>query len=78
MKTKDGGPAFHSITCKNFDGFTPAPTLIYHKGMSLRDWFAGQALAILADANVNLTAEELAKCCYQNADAMIAAREVKP
>lgn len=77
MKTKDGGPAFHAITCKNGDNYN-APTLIYHKGMSLRDWFAGQALAILADANVNLTAEELAKCCYQNADAMIAAREVKP
>lgn len=77
MKTKDGGPAFHSITCKNGDNYT-APTLVYHKGMSLRDWFAGQALAILADANVNLTAEELAKCCYQNADAMLEQREVKP
>lgn len=78
MKTKDGGPAFHSITCKGGDSTFAPPTYTYHKGMSLRDWFAGQALAILADANVNLTVEELAKCCYQNADAMIAAREVKP
>lgn len=46
-------------------------------GMSLRDWFAGQALAMTAPAYVNLpeSAEILARRCYAVADAMLAERE---
>jgi hypothetical protein len=67
----DGGPAF------------PAPAYaanITDKGMSLRDYFAGQALAgALADPTCDLYPSELAKIAYTEADAMLAARkEVQP
>lgn len=79
MKTKDGGTAFHSITCKNGDNYTP-PTLQYHKGMSLRDYFAGQALAGLVAHNDYgcVSDQDVADGAYCYADAMLAAREVKP
>jgi hypothetical protein len=42
--------------------------------MTLRDYFAGQALAgMLADPNVG-TAEATAECAYHMADAMLAGR----
>ena len=50
-------------------------------GMSLRDWFAGQALtALLGDTSVEWDAsgERLARFAYKMADAMIKAREQKP
>lgn len=40
-------------------------------GMSLRDWFAGQALAVLA---CDFCAEEVAFRAYEYADAMLAER----
>ena len=46
-----------------------------HYGMSLRDWFAGQALAGFA---VGHLPELCASLAYQYADAMLAARKVKP
>jgi hypothetical protein len=48
--------------------------------MTLRDWFAGQALAgALADPTCDLSPIELAKIAYKEADAMLAARkEVQP
>lgn len=70
---KDGGPAFHSITCRAGDNYN-APTLIYHRGMSLRDWFAGQALPVV-DSRSHGTPLDIATECYQLADAMIEARE---
>lgn len=42
--------------------------------MSLRDWFAGQALALMADGTYNGTPENTAETCYRVADAMIAKR----
>jgi hypothetical protein len=46
-----------------------------HCGMSLRDWFAGQALTgILAYSNSSMNAG-LAKSAYALADAMLVARE---
>lgn len=66
MTINDGGPAF--------------PTR-YHEdmhGMTLRDWFAGQALAGLVTDYSTKEAKLLARHCYEYADAMLEAREVKP
>ena len=47
-------------------------------GMTLRDYFAGQALAgALADPTCDVSPIELAKIAYREADAMLAAREAK-
>jgi len=69
---KDGGPAFaFSVP----ELFTAA-----HEGMSLRDWFAGQALVMLPHmgCGADLDTHDTAMAAYQIADAMLAAREVKP
>ena len=48
-------------------------------GMTLRDYFAGQALAgALADPTCDVSPIELAKIAYREADAMLAAREATP
>jgi len=44
-------------------------------GMTLRDWYAGQALAGLASNN---HPDRAAAIAHQCADAMLAAREMKP
>ncbi len=87
MTQKDGGPAFPHNE-KHDDG-THWST---HAGMSLRDWFAGQALVGLTsgdDAPLVLQGQEtaddarrrvwagVAKVAYVIADAMLAARESK-
>lgn len=58
----DGGPAFPSQPWdKNFQ-----------PGMSLRDWFAGQALTgLMALQFVKASNEEFAKISYKTADAML-------
>ena len=66
----DGGQAFPAGN----------PTHGGHEGMTLRDWFAGQALAGMG---VECTSDEfchssVAECAYAYADAMLKAREVKP
>lgn len=76
----DGGPAFPLAS--DISGHT--------HGMSLRDWFAGQALIALgnlAPFNENGTPiawtdlveirRRRAEWAYQQADAMLAAREVR-
>lgn len=81
MDTKDtSGPAFPTV----------AGQTVYSNGMTLRDWFAGQALASLAgDINPHLPnsrasamwpepqelADRRAKWAYLQADAMLAARK---
>lgn len=64
--TNDGGLAFPMASS---DGYAQC-------GMTIRDYFAGQALATLAKciADERVAAE----WCYGMADAMIAARENKP
>lgn len=70
-KRNDGGPAFAALA-------TTAMGDVHHQeGMSLRDWFAGQALVafIAADGaqffeRVNDHAED----AYAQADAMLKAR----
>ena len=73
---KDGGPAFPRPISR--DG-TDARADMFHAqdGMSLRDWFAGQALKIAARNFGRLpdTAPVLAEYCYEIADAMLKARE---
>jgi hypothetical protein len=69
----DGGPAFpqagHTLPSGNYEW----PV----EGMSLRDWFAGQALAGLVFHNDYgaRSDDEIANGAYAYADAMIAARK---
>ena len=73
----DGGPAFPRMPVFNYSEKGLVPTEF--PGMSLRDWFAGQALCgILASyaermniADPTLCAEE----AYRRANAMLKARE---
>ena len=59
----DGGPAFPN---RGVNSHGPSN----YDGMSLRDWFAGQALA-----GCNSDDQELvAKWCYEMADVMLAVR----
>lgn len=51
------------------------------QGMSLRDWFAGQALAGLCTALISHTRDEregIVERAYAMADAMLSEREVEP
>jgi len=60
------------------DGGAAFPVMYVSEGMTLRDYFAGQALAgALADPNVNMPPAQLAELAYMEADAMLAARERK-
>lgn len=75
MKKNDGGPAFPTPVNEyeeQNEGWEDYP-----KGMSLRDWFAGQALSgwmsSPAHKGTFLPADD-AKYLYQVADAMIAER----
>jgi len=64
----DGGPAFPRIGIGD---------LYYDAaGMSLRDWFAGQALAGFAAEKCS--ADQTAHAAYLMADAMLAARKETP
>lgn len=71
----DGGPAFPTP-----DVYHPNNEVEYGQpGMSLRDWFAGQALAgLCADSNLGGKAALFAGFSYELADAMLAARNRKP
>tara|TARA_R110000868_G_C10476086_1_gene728792 strand:+ start:347 stop:574 length:228 start_codon:yes stop_codon:yes gene_type:complete len=71
MKTpiNDGGPAFPVTGCVHPNGNAIV-------GMSLRDYFAGQALAgILASANFGSTKDWIGGKAYEAADSMLAARK---
>ena len=71
-KSPDGGPAFPRAGLKLAGGVDPSTN-----GMTLRDWFAGQAMTgvlALQDADER-SYENLAMHCYAFADAMLAARE---
>ena len=75
VNVKDGGPAFPCLESRN------AP----NEGMSLRDWFAGQAMALRWPAHtlsvdrdgfvIDEDAVAVAVNCYTVADAMLKARE---
>jgi hypothetical protein len=78
--TKDGGPAFPREAYVNPNGTTIRTG---SDGMSLRDWFAGQALTGILGPNYDWftsgdrtgsRAHEAAYFAYSLADAMLAAR----
>jgi len=73
----DGGPAFpilpsehKNFVAEGFDGVTR-----WTMGMSLRDYFAGQALAGMSHHIDHMLAEQVASDAYRIADAMLIARE---
>lgn len=59
--SNDGGPAFAS------------PSYYANSGMSLLDYFAGQALAGLIGQE--LSYERMAEVCYRQAEAMLAFKQ---
>ena len=67
--------------CDNPRGLTHVPSMMPLRqvptvaNMTLRDWFAGQALVGLAK---EFSPIDAARYAYQHADEMLAAREVKP
>ena len=66
----DGGPAFPHEELNDDGSFFSV-----HKGMSLRDWFAGQALnQATREIWAEHKFEDVAKRCYLFADAMLEAR----
>ncbi len=76
----DGGPAFpfgqvSEATGQPINGF-------FNPGMSLRDWFAGQALAssffeVLKLMPAKVSPKQFAESLYGMADAMLEARNQK-
>jgi hypothetical protein len=75
---KDGGPAFPRIGEGLGNPYYDVP------GMSLRDYFAGQALITAMCSDNSRTEREARECarqmarrCYEIADAMLKAREAK-
>jgi hypothetical protein len=73
---EDGGPAFPGFDYVAQDG------KVNPSGMTLRDWFAGQALAGLLAAVPKdtpwLDTDHLASLAYDAADAMLTARKETP
>ena len=71
MENKETGGSAFPGTIPQFSYQHPA------SGMTLRDWFAGQALAGIMESlanNNSMTWEDGARGCYMAADAMIAER----
>ena len=73
MNINDGGPAFPNPSGDDRD----------NNGMTLRDWFAGQALVGWIASTRDPEASEWdgtwwARKAYETADAMLKAREAKP
>lgn len=66
MSKPDGDPAFPKPS---------VPGRFEQDGMSLRDWFAGQAVSAALTSLTLFTPEGMAKRCYEIADAMLAERE---
>lgn len=74
-KEGDGGPAYPVSTNREDE------VLCGHRGMSLRDYFAGQALVGLLAHSVEYqvypTREDNAVEAYRQADSMLKARDLK-
>lgn len=86
MNKNTGGPAFPAMVADSygygvgfFVGKDPDGSRQFietFSGMTLRDWFAGQALITLSEQVLvgDESPESLAKCAYALADAMLAER----
>ena len=74
MAIETGGPAFQRPY--SFSQQSPR-NYRAQDGVSLRDYFAGQAMAayISHPESVGLTEEKIAKCAYDMADAMLESRK---
>jgi hypothetical protein len=72
MAKNDSGPAFPAHT----PPYTKAGA--HYVGMSLRDWFAGQAITAVVETAFMAKrpggVQEFAAACYAMADAMLAER----
>lgn len=85
MSTRDGGPAF-PVDLMDMDSMGEMRVRYQEPGMSLRDWFAGQALPAVMAAQIEVSKTlgiasqdslgDAARGAYEVADAMLAAREV--
>ena len=85
-KIEDGGPAFPTADSEakaNEPGYPTVTVAAANQGMSLRDWFAGQAMTAILPAvaagNYDLDGEgvlgmQIAKHAYAMADFMITER----
>lgn len=73
MTQKDnGGPAFpQKLLYRDSQGIDYE---VQETGMTLRDWFAGQALRLLWGSRDPMTPEDAANVAYEIADAMLAER----
>lgn len=82
MNKNDGGPAFPVPEQQEKDEFGAIPGTtkrVKNTGMTLRDWFAGQALVALQrhyfESSVPLKASTIAVMAYEAADLMLKERE---
>lgn len=80
MKTNDGGPAFP--VPPNEEQQKEKGWEVYPSGMSLRDYFAGQAMIGISPLYWGtpgqqdvVSADDVAETSYELADAMLKARE---
>ncbi len=80
---KNGGPAFPHPDCTFVNPYDPGMREVMvqeHRGMSLRDWFAGQVMVGLSRSGVEANYDEahIAATCWRLADAMLAERAQQP
>ena len=69
----NGGPAFPQ---NDLSSYGMGPAECNNGGMTMRDWFAGQALAgLLVNSNGAYTPKMAAEDAYCYADAMLEARK---
>lgn len=81
MEVKDGGPAFpraySQYTDEEFQALKGDKYFKPQSGMTLRDYFAGQALIGMSRHQIIEYPNLCAKECYEIADALLKARENK-
>jgi hypothetical protein len=71
----DGGPAFPVPVGTVYDSLAQSP----EPGMSLRDYFAGQAMSgRMSQQSVKASTEHISAWAYRVADAMLRARDLPP